>query len=86
MHRNEPVKKRTDRRAYLVFSRSKTAQRIMKAITESDGITTSDLIGKTRQIGVAQYVNTLEADGMIVCRMMPVAHAPQLVKHFWAVP
>jgi len=71
------------RRAYLRFNQSTTAKKVLDAINERDGVTAMDMIGITRLSGVAHYIKTLEMDGLVKCALLPVPHAPQLVKHYF---
>lgn len=71
------------RRAYIVYGRSKTAQKVYRAIETGDGVSAGDLIGMTKLSGACAYIKTLESDGMIICRLKPVPTAKQRVKHYY---
>jgi len=75
---------RNFKRAYLSFGRSKTAQKVLHTIKTQNGVTAMDLIMQTKLVGVGQYIRTLNADGLLTSKMMPVSHTRQKVRHYWS--
>ena len=86
IRRERPERSNGVRRAYLVFGRSKTAQRVYNTIKTHDGLTVMDLIEKTKLIGVGHYIKTLCEDEMLISKPLRLPHANQAVRHYWAAP
>ena len=83
IRRDRPERSNGVRRAYLVYGRSKTAQKVYNTIKQHDGLTVMDLIEKTKLTGVGHYIKTLCEDEMLISKPLPVPHANQAVRHYW---